>query len=229
MNLLVCEDEIELSNALCMVLKYNNYKTDAVYDGAEALEHLDKNDYDCVILDIMMPNVDGLTVLKTIRERGNNVPVIMLTAKSQVDDKVVGLDLGANDYLTKPFETKELLARIRAIVRNKSESSITDTDTQVIELGGVTLNKETFELETKTGVFRLARHELQLMELLMANIGKSIATQFIFDKIWSNDSDVDHGVVWMYISYLKKKLVALSASISIIGDSDIGFSLVMVM
>ena len=164
MRLLLCEDEEELSNALVAMLKHNNYSVDAVYDGEEALSYLETENYDGVILDIMMPKVDGITVLKTIRSKGNNVPVLMLTAKSEIDDKVLGLDSGADDYLTKPFVTKELVSRICAITRRKTE--ITDS---VLDFENITLDRLKFELKSEKGSVRLSNKEFQMLERLMTN------------------------------------------------------------
>ncbi len=220
MRLLLCEDEKELSNALVKILKHYHYAVDAVYDGEEALDYLDAENYDAVILDIMMPKVDGLSVLKTIREKGNFVPVLLLTAKTQVDDKVMGLDLGANDYLTKPFDTKELLARIRAITR-----SATDSATSVLSAGNVSLNRKTFELYTEKNVLKLAGKEFQMIEMLMINKGHLIPTERFFEKIWGYDSEAEMNVVWVYISYLRKKLALLDADVKIKATRNTGYSL----
>ncbi len=220
MRILLCEDEKELSNALQKILKHYNYSVDAVYDGEEALMFLDAENYDAVILDIMMPKVDGLTVLKKVRANGNPIPIIMLTAKSQVDDKVTGLDLGANDYLTKPFDTKELLARLRAITRTVSDSS-----SSVLTVGNVNLNRKTFELYTDKNSFKLASREFQMIEMLMINKGHIIPTERFMEKIWGYDSDAEINVVWVYISYLRKKLTILEANISIKATRNTGYSL----
>ena len=147
MRLLLAEDEKALSKALTAILERNNYSVDAVYDGQSALEYLETDNYDGVILDIMMPKVDGLTVLRKVREKGNLIPILLLTAKSEVDDKVEGLDAGANDYLTKPFHSKELLARTRAITRTQSAQT-----TSKLTFGNVTLDQATFELSTARAV-----------------------------------------------------------------------------
>ncbi len=220
MRLLLCEDEKELSNALVKILRHFNYSVDAVFDGEEALDYLESENYDAVILDIMMPKVDGLTVIKTIREQGNFIPVIMLTAKSQVDDKVAGLDSGANDYLTKPFETKELLARIRAITRSPSENT-----TSVLRAGNVYLNRKTFELYSNKGSFKLASKEFQMIEMLMINNGHIIPTERFLEKIWGYDSEAEINVVWVYISYLRKKLSLLESNVIIKATRNTGYSL----
>ena len=178
MRLLLAEDELSLSKALVKILEKNGYSVDAVYNGREALEFLRTGIYDAVILDIMMPVMDGIAVLKKLRESGNEIPILMLTAKSEVDDKVNGLDLGANDYLTKPFNTKELLARIRAMLRVTSKAA----DTQ-IHMGNITLDLANFELSSETGSFRLAKKEFQVMETLMMNQGRVISTERLLEKI----------------------------------------------
>lgn len=220
MRILLCEDEKELSKALTAILKHNKYSVDAVYDGQQALEYLESDNYDAVILDIMMPKLDGLSVLKEIRKKGNNVPVLMLTAKSLTDDKVTGLDLGANDYLTKPFETKELLARIRAMTRSQA-----DCTSSIINIGNISLNRATFELKSPKGEFKLANKEFQMMEMLMINEKHIISTERFMEKIWGYDSESEINVVWVYISYLRKKLVAIDANIQIKATRNTGYSL----
>ena len=210
MRLLLAEDEKALSKALTAILERNNYSVDAVYDGQSALEYLETDNYDGVILDIMMPKVDGLTVLRKVREKG----------KSEVDDKVEGLDAGANDYLTKPFHSKELLARIRAITRTQSAQT-----TSKLTFGNVTLDQATFELSTAKGSFRLANKEFQMLELLMSNPHQLIPSERFLEKIWGYDSDTEINVVWVYISYLRKKLTALHADIQIKATRNAGYSL----
>ena len=220
MRILLAEDERSLSRAVVALLEKNNYSADAVYDGAEALEYLAAENYDAVILDIMMPKMDGLTVLRKLRERGSHVPVLMLTAKSEVEDKVAGLDTGANDYLTKPFATAELLARIRAMTRTQN----TQTDSR-LSFGNVVLDQTTFELSAPGGSIRLANKEYQMIELLMRNPRQVIPTERFLEKIWGHDSDVEINVVWVYISYLRKKLAALHANVQIKATRNTGYSL----
>ena len=220
MRLLLAEDEKALSKALVTILERNNYSVDAVDDGQTALDYLEADNYDGVILDIMMPKVDGITVLKTIRSNGNRIPVLMLTAKAEVDDKVLGLDSGANDYLTKPFHTQELLARIRAMTRTQTAQ----TDSR-LQMGNVTLDCATFELSTPAGSFRLANKEFQVLELLMRNPHSLIASERLLEKIWGYDSEAEINVVWVYISYLRKKLSALHANIQIKATRNAGYSL----
>ncbi len=222
MRLLLVEDERELSKALVTILKHHNYSVDAAYDGEEALLFLENEDYDAVILDIMMPKLDGISTLKQLRKNGNPIPVLMLTAKSELDDRVAGLDAGADDYLSKPFETKELIARIRAITRRKSEF-INST----LCYGNITLNRTTFELKSPTGQFHLTNKEFQMLEILMINHGILISTERFLDKIWGYDSDSEINVVWVYISYLRKKLASLDANIQIKATRGAGYSLVL--
>ncbi|MCR5705007.1 MAG: response regulator transcription factor [Eubacterium sp.] len=220
MKLLLAEDERDLSEALVAILNRNHFTVDPVYDGQEALDYLEVQEYDGVILDIMMPKVDGLTVLKTIREQGNDVPVLMLTAKSGLDDRVFGLDCGADDYLGKPFATKELLARLRAITRRKS-----DAVSAVLQFGNITLDTARFELASPKGKVKLQNKEFQMLEMLIANPKQIISTNRFFEKIWGYDSEAELNVVWVYISYLRKKLATLDANIQIKATRNQGYSL----
>lgn len=220
MRLLLAEDEQALSKALTAILERNNYSVDAAYDGQEALEYLEADNYDGVILDIMMPKIDGITVLREIRKKGSLIPVLLLTAKSEVDDKVIGLDAGANDYLTKPFNSRELLARIRAMTRTQT----VQVNSQ-LKMGNVTLDRATYELSTASGSYRLANKEFQMMEMLMSNPKNLISSERFMEKIWGYDSEAEINVVWVYISYLRKKLAALHADIQIKAMRNAGYTL----
>ena len=220
MRLLLAEDELALSRAITAILKKNNYEVDAVYDGEAALDYLALGNYDGAILDIMMPGMDGISVLKRTRADGNGVPILILTAKSEVDDKVIGLDAGANDYLTKPFAAKELLARIRAMTRAQSAQN-----TSEMRMGNICLNRATFELSSPTDSFRLAGKEFQMMELLLSNPRHLISTEQFMERIWGQDSEADIHVVWVYISYLRKKLAALNANVRIKAIRNAGYTL----
>ena len=220
MRLLLAEDEKALSKALTTILERNNYSVDAAYDGKEALEYLEADNYDGVILDIMMPKIDGITVLQEMRKKGNLIPVLLLTAKSEVDDKVIGLDAGANDYLTKPFNSRELLARIRAMTRTQ-----TIQRNSQLKVGNITLDRATYELSAASGSYRLANKEFQMMEMLMSNPKNVISTERFMEKIWGYDSEAEINVVWVYISYLRKKLAALHADIQIKALRNIGYTL----
>ncbi len=220
MRLLLAEDEKELSRALTTILERNNYSVDAVYDGEEALAYLNSNNYDGAILDIMMPRMDGLTLLKTIRRQGNTIPVLFLTAKSEIDDKVEGLDAGANDYLTKPFAAKELLARIRAMTR-ESTAAVNSS----LHMGNLSLDLASFTLSSPSGSFRLANKEFQMLEMLLGNPGQLIPSERFLERIWGYDSEVEINVVWVYISYLRKKLNALDANVQIKAARNAGYFL----
>lgn len=221
MRILLAEDEVSLSKALKVILERNNYSVDQVYDGEEALSFLSADNYDCLILDLMMPKVDGITVLKTMRKEGNMLPVIILTAKSEVDDKVLGLDSGANDYLTKPFNSRELLARIRAITRSKENNE----GDSILKMGNTVLMRDTFILKTDSGETRLQSKEFQILELLMQNKNKLISTERFMEKIWGFDSEAEINVVWVYISNLRKKLASLDSNVEIKATRNAGYTL----
>lgn len=220
MRILLAEDEQSLSRAIVALLEKNNYSADAVYDGEEAVEYLAAGNYDAAILDIMMPKMDGLTVLQKLREGGSALPVLLLTARAEVEDKVRGLDTGANDYLTKPFATAELLARLRAMTRSQSAQPGSR-----LSFGNISLDQTTFTLSSPSGSFRLANKEYQMIELLLRNPGQVIPTERFLEKIWGYDSDVEVNVVWVYISYLRKKLQALQGDIQIKAMRNTGYCL----
>ncbi len=219
MRILLAEDERPLAKALVKIFEKNNYSADAVYNGEDALNYLELGDYDAAVLDIMMPKMDGITVLKKVRESGSRIPVLLLTAKSEIDDKVLGLDSGANYYLTKPFDTKELLAAVRAITRSQS-----GTDSR-LTFGNITLDRATFELSSPSGSFRLANREFQMMEILISDPHHIISVERFMEKIWGYDTDAEISVVWVYVSYLRKKLTALNADIQIKAHRNAGYSL----
>ena len=223
MRILLVEDERELSNALVAILTRSNYSVDPVYDGEDALYYLETENYDAVILDIMIPKIDGIEVLKTMRKEGNKIPVIMLTAKSEIDDRVVGLDSGADDYLTKPFASKELLARLRALTRRGEQ--LTEN---IVKVGNISLNRSSFELFSDSGSFRLANKEYQMIEMLMVNQNQLIPTEKFMERIWGYDSEAEINVVWVHISFLRKKLQQLNANIQIKANRNMGYSLEMI-
>ena len=222
MRLLLAEDERDLADALEAMLKHNNYSVDVVNNGQDALDYLMLDDYDGAILDVMMPQMDGVTVVKKLRENKKSTPVLLLTAKSEVEDKVYGLDSGADDYLTKPFVTRELLARVRSMTRRQATFT-----SNVLELGNVSLSKYTFELSTEKDKVRLSNKEYQMMEMLMRNPGNVIQTEQFLEKIWGYDSDSEINVVWVNISYLRKKLKALDANVQIKATRNVGYTLEM--
>lgn len=220
MRLLLAEDEKALSKALCAVLKHNNYSVDAVFDGQDALDYGLCENYDGIILDLMMPKKNGLEVLKELRQNGISTPVLILTAKAEVDDRIIGLDAGADDYLTKPFAMGELLARIRAMTRRKTEFS-----PNLLTHGNLSLNRETFELSTENGSFRLGNKEFQMIEMLMNNPNRLISTEQFMERIWGYETEAEINVVWVYISYLRKKLTTLGANLEIKATRGVGYSL----
>lgn len=221
MHILLVEDERSLSKALTALLEKNHYLVDSVYDGEEALDYATCENYDAIVMDIMMPKKDGITVLRTLRSMRNETPVLLLTAKSEVEDKVQGLDSGANDYLTKPFATAELLARIRAMTRKETVHA-----SSTMTFGNISLSTSTFELSTPFGSFTLANKEYQLIQLLLRNPEQIISAEQILENIWGMESNVDNSIVWVYISYLRKKLTALHADIEIKATRNMGYSLV---
>ena len=220
MRILLAEDEPTLNKALVAVFTKNNYSVDSVYDGAEALTYLTEGDYDCAVLDVMMPKMDGITVLKNIRKAGKTLPVLILTAKSEIDDRILGLDSGADDYLTKPFAVKELLARVRAITRRLTVG--VDAN---LTYGNCTLSRSTYLLTTEKGEARLTNKEFQMLEMLMSMPGQVISPETFMEKIWGYDSDSDISVVWVYVAYLRKKLTAVGANVSIRSLRNAGYTL----
>ena len=219
MRLLLAEDEKALSKVLTKIFEKNNYSVDAVFNGEDALQYMESGDYDAAVLDIMMPKMDGITVLKKIRASGSQIPILLLTAKTEVEDRVLGLDSGANDYLPKPFDTRELLARIRCMTRGREE-----TDTK-LRMGNISLDRASFELASPSGSFRLANKEFQMMEMFLLNPHQIFSSERIMAKIWGYDSEAEINVVWVYISCLRKKLATLKANIQIKVSRGAGYSL----
>jgi len=222
MRLLLAEDEKDLSRALVSVLKKNNYSVDPVYNGQDAIEYIVEGNYDGAILDIMMPVKDGIEVLKEVRLKGINIPIIMLTAKAEIENRVEGLDYGADDYLTKPFAVPELLARIRTMTRRKTEGR----SDNVITVSNLKLDISTNELVTDIGKEFIANKEFQMMEMMMLNKDQFISVDRLFEKIWGYDSEADMSVVWVNISNIRKKLKKLDAKVEITAKRNIGYRLV---
>ncbi len=218
MKLLLAEDEQDLARALAAVITLQGYDVTQVFDGEKATAELRAHAFDIAVLDIMMPKKDGLEVLRDMRKEGDNTPVLMLTAKAEVENRVEGLDAGANDYLTKPFAMKELLARLRVLTRNTEKSH------EALTLGNVKLDIENQEL-SGTSSIRLASKEVELMSYFLHNAGKELATSLIYEHIWKDDPDVTDEVVWMYVSFLRKKLESVSADIEIAGEKNGTFTL----
>lgn len=220
MKLLLAEDEVQLSRALAAVLRHHGYTVDTVYDGREAMDYLESETYDGIILDWMMPQLDGLQVLRRLREQGTTTPVLLLTAKSEIADRVAGLDAGADDYLPKPFSMEELLARIRAMTRRRG--SYTDS---TLHLGDLFLDRNNFVLSGPNGSVTLSSKEFQMMEILLSEKGRLISTERFMERIWGYDSEAELSVVWVYVSNLRKKLAALGSHVEIHASRGRGYSL----
>jgi len=220
MRLLLIEDEKKLAETLVQLLRKESYLVDVSYDGEDGLYNALTGIYDLILLDIMLPKVDGLTILKTIRKEAIQTPVIMLTAKSEIDDTVTGLDYGADDYLAKPFDIKELLARIRANVRRRNEPVI-----DLLRYGDLKLDKETLQLNKDSKAITLTLKEAELMELFMLNSKITLSKDLIIDKIWGFEAEVDYNHVEVYISFLRKKLKFLNSEVAIFTLRGVGYTL----
>ncbi len=220
MKLLYAEDEIAMSEAVTDILTYHNYIVDSVYDGREALEYILNDDYDGIILDVMMPRLSGLEVLTELRKMGISTPVLLLTAKSQIEDRIEGLDLGADDYLPKPFNMGELLARVRAMLRRKENFT-----PDILRFGDLTLNMQNNELSCNNKSVVLPKLEYRLMETFMLNKNILISTEDLFTKVWGFNSDTEIGVLWVYISYLRKKLISIGSCVEIRAKRNVGYCL----
>lgn len=220
MRILIIEDEAALTEALLEILKVNGYPADAVRNGLEGLEYIRTGIYDMILLDIMLPGMDGLSVLRTIRQEKIFTPVILLTAKSELSDIITGLDAGSDDYLPKPFSTQELLARIRALSR-RGRQYLEDA----LQYGDLTLKKSTMELCSPSGSIRLGQKEYQIMELFLRNPRQVLPKDLLLSKVWGLDSDTDYNNVEVYISFLRQKLHALDTEVSIRTNRGVGYSL----
>ena len=220
MRILLCEDEKELSNAISAILKHHNYTVDAVYDGVDALDYALSGQYDVILLDIMMPKMNGLEVLEQLRAMHIQTPVMVLSAKSEIEDRITGLDMGADDYLPKPFSMAEMLARIRALTRRKHEVM-----ENTLTFADLTLDRLTYELVVEIKRLRLSNREFQMMEMLMSHPSVVISTETFMDRIWGYDSDAEINVVWVYISALRKKLNQLGAHVRIKAARGVGYTL----
>lgn len=220
MRLLYAEDERSLSEAVVDILTYHNYLVEPVYNGADALAYAREGQYDGIILDVMMPQMNGLEVLRTLRAEGCHTPVLLLTAKAEVEDQILGLDSGADDYLPKPFSMNLLLARVRAMLRRCEVFT-----PEVLHCGNLSLDCKRCVLAGPEGEAALPKLEYRLMELLMRNQGILLSTEELFCRVWGYESDAELGTVWVYLSYLRKRLSALGADVAIIGKRGVGYSL----
>lgn len=221
MRILIVEDEIHLAEALTQILKKHHYSADAVHDGASGLDHASAGIYDLILLDIMLPEMDGIAVLKQLRAQGLATPVILLTAKGEVDDKIAGLDHGADDYVAKPFVTGELLARIRAALRRRGEVVPEDD----LKYGDIELNKATLKLTCKGKELKLILKESELLELLMTRKSAVTSKEQIIEKLWGFDSEAEHNNAEVYVSFLRKKLAFLNAGVRINTIRGVGYVL----
>ena len=212
MKLLLAEDTTDLNRVVTVMLEHAGFDVDSVFDGEEALTHILQNGYDGVILDIMMPKMDGLSVLTQMREKNIIVPVLLLTAKAEVDDRVAGLDAGADDYLPKPFAMKELLARVKAMTRRRTKYS-----TDYLTFADFSLNADTLALESENSV-RLSLREFELLQIFVLNPEKELSTEFLLEHIWSAEPEADADTVWLYINYLRRKLTSIASAAGILGE-----------
>lgn len=220
MKILLADDERELVNAEAAILRKSGYEVDTVYNGGDAYSAARDGAYDCCIFDIMMPVMSGIEALEKLRAAGDNTPVLLLTAKTEVSDRIKGLDAGADDYLTKPFSMGELLARVRAMTRRAGSFS-----PDVLRYGDISLDRNTSELNGERSSFRLGTKEFGVAEYLIRNAGKTLETRRIFDRVWSEEPDTDAGVVFVYISYLRSKLSSLGSCVVIDGSDSEGYTL----
>lgn len=210
MRILIAEDDEKLLKTLTHLLKINFYAVDGVNNGKDALDYALTGEYDGLVLDIMMPEMDGISVLKALRKKGITTPALFLTARTEIEQRIEGLDAGADDYLPKPFSTGELLARIRAMLRRKDNFT-----PDMISFGKISLNRSTYELIFNEKACSLSGKEFQMMEMLMQRPNMLVATEQLITHIWGWDASVDTSVVWVHISNIRKKLEALSAPVSI--------------
>ena len=222
MKLLYAEDERPLSEAVVDILTYHNYLVDAVYNGEDAYDYALSGGYDGIILDIMMPKRDGMEVLSTLRKNGCKTPILLLTAKTQIDDRIRGLDAGADDYLPKPFDMGELLARVRAMLRRREEFH-----PDMLTFGDLSLNTQSGTLSCRDTEFALPKQEYRLMEQLMVNRGIFLSSEDLLTRAWGSNAEVDINSVWLYISYLRKRLTAMKSSAEIVSKRNIGYRLEM--
>ena len=220
MRLLIAEDERELTRALKTIFEKHNYGVDVVYDGQEALDYALSGEYDGAVLDVMMPKIDGFEVVRRLRARGVSTPVLLLTARSEIPDRVEGLDAGSDDYLPKPFAMAELLARVRALVRRRERLV-----PEVIAFSGLSLDLSSYTLFCGERRVRLGNREFQMMEMLMENPRRIVSTTQFMERVWGWDAEVDVSIVWVYISNLRKKIARLGANVEIRATRGVGYSL----
>lgn len=220
MRILIAEDEVSIAKALKVMLEKNKYAVDVAHNGLDALDAIFQVGYDLLVLDIMMPGMNGLDVLKTARAQGVTAPALFLTAKSEIEDRVAGLDAGADDYLPKPFAASEFLARVRALIRRSSSYAPT-----ILSFGNVQLNCSQYELSARGQNVPLNNKEYQLMELLIRNPRCVLSTGHLMERVWGMDTDTEVDVVWTYIGFLRKKLKQIGADVEIRTVRGAGYAL----
>lgn len=222
LNILIVEDDLHLAEALKQIVEEQNYMADVVYDGMDGLYYASNNQYDVIILDVMLPKMNGYDVIQMLRKQNISTPTLMLTAKSEIMDRVTGLDSGADDYMTKPFAPEELLARLRALSRRQGEVAL-----DILEFNNLNLNLNTMSLSFGSKSVTLSNKEFQIMQLLMVNNANIISKETIINKIWGNDSNADDNNVEAYISFLRKKLFFLKADkdVNIVTIRQVGYKL----
>lgn len=220
MRILIAEDEIEIARGLKFLLEKNKFSVDIVHNGKDALDYFHCAEYDAIVLDIMMPQMSGLEVLSRIRKEKSGIPVMMLTAKAEIEDKVTGLEMGADDYLPKPFASREFIARVKALTRRSAGYS-----DSILSFGKVKLDCNRYELSCGMETARLNNKEFQLAQLFLRNPHYVFSTNHLMDKVWGQDSEADMDVVWTYIGFLRKKLKGLNANIEIKTVRGVGYSL----
>ncbi len=221
MRILIIEDEVHLTEALTQILKQHHYAVDVVHNGEDGYDYALSDIYDVILLDIMLPKMNGISLLKKLRQENITTPVLMLTAKGEIADKVDGLDSGADDYLAKPFATEELLARIRAISRRKGELLQANS----LKFGDIELNTSNLKLSGCYGEVKLTLKESELLEFLILRKSMVTSKELIIEKLWGFDSDVEHNHVEVYISFLRKKLSFLKSNVVINTLRGLGYSL----
>lgn len=223
MNILVVEDERNLADAICHILEQEGYNAEAAYDGKTGLAYAESGLYDAAILDVMLPGMDGFSIVRTLRQAQNDLPIMMLTAKTSTRDKVEGLDCGADDYMTKPFEAPELLARVRALTRRKGEMVI-----DAMEFGDLSLDLETHDLFCGDASAHLSKREFDVMRMLMSGTGRIVSKQDLLTRVWGADADASENSVEAYVSFLRKKIKHVKSKVEITTLRMLGYRLEVV-
>lgn len=220
MNILVVEDERNLADAICHILEEADFHAEAAYDGKAGLAYAESGMYDAMVLDVMLPGIDGMELVRSLRRENNPLPVLMLTARTETADKVAGLDSGADDYMTKPFEPIELVARVRAITRRQGEVVIDKA-----HFGDLVLDLSTHELSTENSSVHLSQKEFEVMQILMSSNGRVVSKQDLLTRVWGTEGEALENSVEAYISFLRKKLTHLQSRVQITTLRMLGYRL----